>query len=48
MHLDDNIKTIEKPIELYNAVHFLKIFTCIHIEGMQRVRSLDIMQKLCN
>ncbi len=47
MHLDDNIKTIEKPIELYNTVHFLKEFTRLHIEGMQKVRSLDLMQKLC-
>ena len=45
---DDNIKTMDRPVELYNAVHFLKKFTGIHIEGMQRVQSLDLMQKLCN
>jgi len=48
MHLDDNIKTINRPVELYNAIHFLKKFAGIHIEGMQRVQSLDLMQKLCN
>ena len=46
LHLDDICPRMNNTKEMYNAIRFLKIFTCIHLEGMNKVRSLDIMHKL--
>ena len=46
MHLDE-VNEIKNPVVILNSINFLKIFTRIHLEGMQRVRSLDLIQKLC-
>ena len=48
MHLDDIENKITAFPEIDNALYFLKKFNCTHMEGMDKVRSLDIMQKLLN
>ena len=46
IHLDDiMLETINK-MEMFGVLSFLEIFTSIHIDGMNRVRSFDIVQKL--
>ena len=46
IHLDDIHAGINNTMEMFNALTFLVIFTRIHLEGMNRVRSLDMVQKL--
>ena len=46
VHLDNISSELNNSVEMFNAIHFLEIFTCIHIEGMSRVRSLDMVKKL--
>jgi DNA repair protein RecO len=46
LHLDDIRPGMNNSVEMYNAIRFLEIFTCIHLDGMNRVRSLDMVQKL--
>ena len=48
LHLDDIRPGMNNTKELYNAIRFLKIFTCIHLEGMNKVHSLNMMHKLLN
>ena len=46
IHLDDIENKINTPIEIENTLYFLKKFNCTHMEGMNKVRSLDMIQKL--
>ena len=46
LHLDDIRPGMNNTVEMYNALRFLEIFTCIHLEGMDRVRSLNMIHKL--
>ena len=46
LHLDDIHSEMNNKVEMYNAISFLENFTCIHLEGMNKVRSLDMMHKL--
>ena len=46
MHLDDINSEIKNSTEMFNALQFLEIFNCIHLEGMNKVRSFDIVTKL--
>ena len=46
LHLDDIRPGMNNTIEMYNALRFLEIFTCIHLEGMDKVRSLNMIHKL--
>ena len=46
IHLDEIGAEIKNPPEMFNALHFLEIFNCFHLEGMNKVRSLDMIQKL--
>ena len=46
MHLDDIGGEMYNTLEMFNALHFLEIFSCIHLDGMDKVRSLDMVQKL--
>ena len=46
LHLDDIHSEMNNKVEMYNAIRFLEIFTRIHLEGMSKVRSLDMMHKL--
>ena len=46
LHLDDIRPGMNNTVEMYNALHFLEIFTCIHLEGMNNVRSLNMVQQL--
>tara|TARA_B100000315_G_C14278612_1_gene452017 strand:- start:304 stop:567 length:264 start_codon:yes stop_codon:yes gene_type:complete len=46
IHLDDIHSGMNNTAEIFNAISFLEIFTCIHLEGMNKVRSLDMVQKL--
>ena len=46
LHLDDIQPGINNTVEMYNAISFLEIFTCIHLEGMDKVRSLNMIHKL--
>ena len=46
MHLDEieNENAISK--EMLSTLNFLKVFNCIHLVGMNKVRSLDMIQKI--
>ena len=46
LHLDDIQSGMNNTVEMYNALRFLEIFTCIHLEGMDKVRSLNMIHKL--
>ena len=46
LHLDDIRPGMNNRVEMYNALRFLEIFTCIHLEGMDKVRSLNMIHKL--
>ncbi len=46
MHLDDIRPGMKNTKEMFKAISFLEIFASIHIEGMDRVRSLTMIQKL--
>ena len=46
LHLDDIRPGMNNTVEMYNALRFLEIFTCIHLEGMDKVRSLNMIHKL--
>jgi len=46
LHLDDIRPGMKNTVEMYNALRFLEIFTCIHLEGMDKVRSLNMIHKL--
>ena len=46
LHLDDIRPGMNNTVEMYNALRFLEIFTCIHLEGMDKVRSLNMVHKL--
>ena len=46
LHLDDIQPGMNNTVEMYNALRFLEIFTCIHLEGMDKVRSLNMIHKL--
>ncbi|SVB49569.1 uncharacterized protein METZ01_LOCUS202423 [marine metagenome] len=46
LHLDDIQPGIINTVEMYNAINFLEIFTCIHLEGMDKVHSLNMIHKL--
>ena len=46
LHLDDISPGMNNTVEMYNTIRFLEIFTCIHLEGMNRVRSLEMVHKL--
>ena len=46
LHLDDIQPGMNNTVEMYNAISFLEIFTCIHLEGMDKVRSLNMIHKL--
>ena len=46
LHLDDIRTNMNNTVEMYNALHFLEIFTCIHLDGMDKVRSFDMVHKL--
>ena len=46
LHLDDIRPGMNNAIEMYNTIRFLEIFACIHLEGMNKVRSLDMVHKL--
>ena len=46
LHLDDIQPGMNNTVEMYNAINFLEIFTCIHLEGMDKVRSLNMIHKL--
>jgi len=46
MHLDDIGAENNTSIEMFNALRFLEIFNCIHLEGMNKVSSLDMVVKL--
>ena len=48
MHLDEINSEINNSSEIFNALSFLKIFTYIHIDGIDNMRSLEIMQKCLN
>ena len=45
LHLDDIRSSMDNTIEMYNAIHFLEIYTCIHLEGMDKVRSLEMVHQ---
>ena len=46
MHLDDICGEMNNSSEMFHALRFLEIFSCIHLDGMDKVRSLDMVQKL--
>ena len=46
LHLDDILPGMQNNLEMYNTISFLEIFASIHIEGMNKVRSLDILHQL--
>ena len=46
LHLDNIPYEMNNKIELYSAISFLELFICIHLEGMDKVRSLDMVHKL--
>ena len=46
LHLDDIQPGMNNTVEMYNALRFLEIFACIHLEGMDKVRSLNMIHKL--
>jgi len=46
MHLDDISSKMTNSSEMFNSLRFLEIFNCFHLEGMNNVRSLDMVQKL--
>ena len=46
LHLDDIQPEINNTVGMYNAINFLEIFTCIHLEGMDKVHSLNMIHKL--
>ena len=46
LHLDDICTNKNNTVEMNNAIRFLEIFTCIHLEGMNKVRSLNMLHKL--
>ena len=46
LHLDDILPGMNTPVEMQNAICFLEIFVCFHLEGMDKVRSLDMIHKL--
>ena len=46
LHLHDIQPGMNNTVEMYNALRFLEIFTCIHLEGMDKVRSLNMIHKL--
>ena len=46
LHLDDIKPGMNNTVEMYNALRFLEIFTCIHLEGMDKVCSLNMIHKL--
>ena len=48
LHLDDIRPGINNTKELHSAIRFLKNFTCIHLDGMNKVHSLNMMHKLLN
>ena len=48
LHLDDlQTLTIEKN-SIFNPIRFLDIFTSFHIEGLKRVRSMEMVRNLIN
>ena len=46
MHLDDIDLEMNNSSEMFIALRFLEIFNRIHLEGMNKVHSLDMVQKL--
>ena len=46
LHLDDIRPEMTNTIEMYNAISFLEVFTCIHLDGMNKIRSFDMIHKL--
>ena len=46
LHLDDIQPGMNNTVEMYNTLRFLEIFTCIHLEGMDKVRSFNMIHKL--
>ena len=46
LHLDDIKNNMNTYSEMENVLYFLKKFNCTHMEGMDKVRSLDMIQKL--
>ena len=46
LHLDDIRPGMNNTVEMYNALRFLEIFTCIHLEGMDKVHSLNMIHRL--
>ena len=48
LHLDD-LNTISLPNnDIIDSIHLLESFMLFHIEGFNKVRSIDIMRKLLN
>ena len=46
LHLDDIHSEVNNTMEMYNAIGFLEVFTCIHLSGMNKIRSFDMVHKL--
>jgi DNA repair protein RecO (recombination protein O) len=46
LHLDDIHPGMTNTAEIYPVLRFLQIFICIHIDGINRVRSLEMIHKL--
>ena len=46
LHLDD-LKSLKiEKNNIINPIRFLDLFTSFHIEGLKRVRSMDMVRKL--
>ena len=49
LHLDDlQTLTIIEKNSIFNLIRFLDIFTSFHIEGLKRVRSMEMVRNLIN
>ena len=48
LHLDDLQTLTIKNNSIFNPIRFLDIFTSFHIEGLKRVKSMEMVRKLIN
>ena len=46
LHLDNVDSLLNDSLEIYHAIHFLILFLCIHIDGMNHVHSFNLVRKL--